>query len=150
MLEILAMITVIAVVMALAAYFIRTSPPQYAENVSRDEAPFGLPACARDVSFCQGQRGTIAFEFAIDERGFIDWVKSGIGSFESEAAQIPLREITTPQKIHRYHLLVPGRTGADSITVSSGLYYHWSEEDRGVTAIFDRATRRAYYFSHSH
>ncbi|MCA9201927.1 MAG: hypothetical protein KDA59_02740 [Planctomycetales bacterium] len=148
--ELLVGVTAIACVTAPASYFARTSPSRYAENVSRDEAPFGLPAAAIEISFCQGQRGTIAFEFTIDEKSFVEWVESGIGSFESQAANVPLQPITGPYSIRRYSSLTSELSGPELVTITNGLYYDWSEEDRGVYAAFDRTTNRAYYFAHFH
>ena len=135
---------------ALVTYFVRSTPPRYAENVSRDRAPFGLPAEATEISFCQGFRGTIAYEFTIDEKGFEEWVESGIGSLESDAADVSLQPITVPYSIRRYYALTANLTGPDSITIMNGLYYDWSKEDRGVYAAFDRTTNRAYYYAHFH
>ncbi|MEZ6089903.1 MAG: hypothetical protein R3C05_18120 [Pirellulaceae bacterium] len=150
MFELLVAVTAIACVPALAVYFVRSTPPRYAENVPRDKAPFGLPAEASDVSFCQGFRGTIAYEFAIKEDAFIEWVESGIGSVESDAAKVAIQPITAPYSIPRYSSLMATLTGPDSITIANGLYYAWSKEDRGVHAAFDRSTNRAYYFAHFH
>lgn len=148
--ELLVAVTAIACVTWLVDHFVRSTPPRFAENVSVDQAPFGLPAQARDVSFCQGFRGTIAYEFTIDEDDFIAWVDSRIGSTESYAANIPLREVTGPYEIRRYCALSSTLAGPDSKTITNGLHYHWSKEDRGVYAAFDRATNRAYYFAHFH
>ena len=73
--EILAAIAAISLLTGLTASFIRSTPPRYAENVSVADAPFGLPADATDVSFCQGFRGTIPYEFTIDEMSFREWVR---------------------------------------------------------------------------
>tara|TARA_Y100001933_G_scaffold215598_1_gene222344 strand:- start:179 stop:736 length:558 start_codon:yes stop_codon:yes gene_type:complete len=124
--------------------------PRYAENVPVAEAPFGLPADATDVSFYQGFRGTIAYEFTIDETSFREWVADGIGSIESNASNTELEQITTPVSITRYNAYSPELNGPDSITVNNGLYYSWSFEDRGVYAVFDSTTDRAYYFAHFH
>ena len=82
--------------MAIAAFQPRDNPPQWAENVSRNESRLDLPADARDVSYCHGYRGTMAYEFTIDEPGFVAWVESGIGSLEAQAANIQLRPIVAP------------------------------------------------------
>jgi hypothetical protein len=148
--ELLVAVTVIACVTALVTYFVRSTPPRYAENVPRNKAPFGLPAEATEISFCQGVRGTIAYEFTIDEKGFVEWVDSGIGSLESDAANVSIQPITAPYSIRRYNSLAENLTGADSITITNGLYYDWSIEDRGVYAAFDRTTNRAYYYAHFH
>lgn len=148
--EFLVAVTAIACVTALVNYFVRSTPPRYAENVARDKAPFGLPAEAAEISFCQGSRGTIAYEFTIDEKGFVAWVESGIGSLESDAANVSLQPITAPYSIRRHYGLTTKLTGPDSITIANGLYYDWSKEDRGVYAAFDRTTNRAYYYAHFH
>jgi len=148
--ELLLAVGIIAALTGVASQFIRSSPPWYAENVDASAAPFGLPVGATEVSYCKGYRGTIAFEFTIDESAFREWVNSGIGSIESESAGIPLREITSPYVITRYHAYAPKLDGPNDITVNTGLYYSWSKEDRGVYAVFDRATSRAYYHAHCH
>jgi hypothetical protein len=146
--ELLLGITAIGAVTAMVSSFVRSIPPKYAEHVSRDHAPFGLPATASDISFCQGIRGTIAFEFTIAEDEFIAWVESGIGSLESNSANVALQPITTPYTIRRYYTLTRELTGPESITITKGLFYDWSKEDRGVHAAYDRTTGRAYYFAH--
>lgn len=148
--ELLVAVTAIACVTALVTYFVRSTPPRYAENVARDKAPFGLPAEANEISFCQGFRGTTAYEFTIDEKGFVEWVESGIGSLESDAANVSIQPITVPYSIRRYNSLTANLTGPDSITIANGLYYDWSKEDRGVYAAFDRTNNRAYYYAHFH
>lgn len=148
--EILVALAAICVLTGLTASFIRSTPPRYAENVSVAEAPFGLPANATDISFCQGFRGSIAYEFTVDETSFRDWVADGIGSIESNASNTQLDPITTPVSITRYNAYSSELNGPDSITVNIGLHYSWSFEDRGVYAVFDSTTNRAYYFAHFH
>ncbi|WP_148080103.1 hypothetical protein [Roseimaritima ulvae] len=148
--ELLVAVAAIACMTTLVIYLVRSTPPRFAENVSRDEAPFGLPAEATEVSFCQGFRGTIAYEFTIDESGFVVWVESGIGSLESASANVSVQPITTPYSVRRYDALTAKVTGAGAITITDGLYYEWSKEDRGVYAAFDRTTNRAYYYAHFH
>lgn len=145
-----AALAAVAFVSGLTIFLYRSTPPQYAEHVTRDAAPFRLPEGARDVSFCQGDRGTIAFEFSIDEDRFIRWVDSGIGSLESQSAHVPLRSIVEPFTINRYYMLSKELTGPNTATITDGLYYRWRKEDRGVEAAFDRPTGRAYYFAHFH
>ncbi len=66
--ELLVAVAAIACVTALVTYFVRSTPPRYAENVARDKAPFGLPAEATEISFCQGFRGTIAYDLPLMKR----------------------------------------------------------------------------------
>lgn len=146
--ETMAAVAAVCFSTALTSSFIRSTPPRYAENVPVSEAPLGLPPNATDVSFCQGFRGTIAFEFSIDEASFREWVADGIGSMESRASNTKLEPITTPESITRYSWLSPELHGPDSVAVTSGLHYSWSFEDRGVYAMFDSDTRRAYYYAH--
>lgn len=148
--ELLLVVTVVAVISGLTSYFVRGTLPRFAENVDRSKAPGGLPPDATSISYCQGYRGTIAYEFSIDEDGFRRWVNSGIGSFESEAANVPIRPISEPFRIPRYYRLSPELVGPEFATITQGLYYSRSKEDRGVDAVFDSATNRAYYFAHFH
>ncbi|GAB5406566.1 MAG: hypothetical protein Aurels2KO_47970 [Aureliella sp.] len=138
-----------AVVM-LSCFCIQTATPQYAEHVTVDEAPFGLPPAATDVSFCQLYRGTIAYEFSIDEASFRRWVASGIGSIESNTSSTRVEAITVPVPITRYSALSAELDGPDRVTVAEGLHYSWSFEDRGVYAVFDSTQKRAYYYAHFH
>jgi hypothetical protein len=148
--ELLLAVGAIAAMTTVTSQFIRTAPPRYAEHVDPSAAPFALPEGAADVSYYRGNRGTIAYEFTIDETGFRSWVDSGIGSIESEAANVALLEITSPIAIDRYHALSAKLNGHKNISITNGLYYSWFKEDRGVYAAFDRATERAYYFAHFH
>lgn len=137
-------------VAVLATYFVRETAPRLAINVSREEAPFSLPEGASDVSYCQGNRGTVAFEFTIDEEGFVDWLESGIGSFEAQAAGETIQSIAGSYTAPRFYKLAPELEGPESVTITDGLRYAWTKEDRGVYAYYDRTTRRAYYFAHYH
>lgn len=148
--ELIGAVAAVACIAAVSAYFIRKTPPQYAQHVSRDQAPFGLPENAIDISFCQGFRGTIAYEFTTTESAFVDWVNSGIGSFESQAANVSLRPISPQYTIQRFCSLSTDLKGQELTTIAKGLYYDWSKEDRRVKAAFDRTSNRAYYFASFH
>lgn len=145
--DLLAGITVIAGVTASVAFLVRQIKPQYAENVTREEAPIGLPATARDISFCQGMRGTIAYEFTIDEAEFKEWIHSRLGQ---RHPKIPLHSIVSPFTITRFNSLSSELNGPASITITNGLSFQWTEVDRGIHAAFDRTTNRAYYYAHFH
>jgi len=148
--ELLTGVAAVSVMTATTSSFVRTPPPKYAEHVRITDAPFGLPASAKDISFCQGLRGSIAYEFAVDELSFRQWVASGIGSTESKSAGIPPLPITAPVSITRYNAYSADLTGPDSITVAKGLHYSWSYDDRGVYVVFDSATNRVYYCAQFH
>jgi len=148
--KVLACCGVLAVMFATTAILVYTSPPRYGEHVDGSAAPIYLPKGATDVSFARGNRGCVAYEFTIDEPAFRTWVESGIGTFESRCAGIFIREIEEPFTIYRYGINIRGADAPSEITVSEGLYYSWSKEDRGVHAVFDRTTNRAYYDFHSY
>jgi len=99
--ELLLAIGIIAALTGIYSQFIRSTSPRCAENITPSMAPIGLPSGATDVSYCKGSRGTIAYEFNIDELSFRKWANSGIGSIESESANISLREITSPRILVR-------------------------------------------------
>jgi len=148
--ELLAGLTLICVMTGVTSWIARSVLPPFAEGVAASEAPVTLPAGARDICYANGPRGAIACEFTTDEASFRKWVASGIGSIESLSAKVHLAEITTPASLLRYHCYAPELVGTDRALVGEGLEYHWSKEDRGVHAVFDRVTGRAYYHSHSH
>jgi hypothetical protein len=146
----LAALTVIAGVSACTAAMVRQIHPRCAEHVSASRVPTQLPADATDVSYCQGSRGTFACEFRCSEQAFREWIEGGIGSIESQAANIAIEEITAPISVRRFTVLQPNATGPETATITAGLEYAWSKEDRGVDAVFDRLHRRGYLFEHSH
>jgi hypothetical protein len=148
--ELLGFTAVIAAFLALTLSFVRDQSPQFAVNVSPSEANLDLPVNAANVSLCHGVRGTIAYEFDTDEQSFRQWVDDGIGSLESQRANIELAPIKGDYTMSRYYGLSSQLAGPDSVTIHDGLYYEWSFEDRGVYAAFDRATGRAYYYAHFH
>jgi hypothetical protein len=148
--ELMGAITLIACMTALVSYFIRTQRPQFAEHVSPQEAGLSLPEGAHDVSYGRGIGDTIAYEFSTDEASFRAWVESGIGSIESNAANVPIKPISEPVTVMRFLELTPVMKGPKRITVHDGLYYAWSKEDRRVDAVFDRKTQRAYFQYHGY
>lgn len=148
--ELLASVAIIGVMTAITTYFIRSEPPRYAEHVGIADAPFGLPSAATDISFCQGFRGTIAYEFTIEESDFREWVESEIGSAESQSANVAILPIMTPIRCMRYNALSSDLNGPGFISVSAGLHYSWSCEDRDIYAAFDSTSSRAYYSAHFH
>jgi len=138
--EMLLLFAVVAAIMGLTSYLIQSIPPNFAEHVDRSSAPFSVPSDATDVSYCRRPSGS-TYEFSTSEQAFRGWVAS-IGSFESQSADVPLREITTPFTIVRYD--------GSTVTIRDGLYYSWSDDNQynGIDAAFDRASGRAYYDSY--
>jgi hypothetical protein len=116
--------------------------------VDADDVPADLPVDAHDVNYIERPRGSFSCEFSCGEQAFRAWIAGGVGSIESRAARPQLVEITAPVAVRDM-----GRTNGPSIgnvIVTKGLIYQWSKEDRGLFAVFDRSTGRAYYDFHSH
>lgn len=146
--ELLILVTVLATIVAITTAFVRSAHPEYAEHVRGDQVPARLPADASEVNYWDGSRGTFDCEFSCSEQAFRDWIASRVGSIESEAAMPKLVEITAPFSVPDSGR--PGGPTIGNVTVVNGLIYKWNKEDRGVLAVFDRSTGRAYYSFHSH
>jgi hypothetical protein len=147
--ELLGAMSVVAVFTAMTAYVVKTEPPPWAENVSASESPLHLLVGASNVSYARGVRGLLACEFDCSEATFRNWFDDGIGTCESAADQLPLREIASPVSITSYQGLLPKFLFQGSHSITNGLYYQWTQEDRGVFAAYDRDAGRGYYYSHT-
>ena len=147
--EMLLWTTILAVMAGLTTGLIRNHRPRYGVDVDRQHAPAGVPEGATNIHYCYHQRPyCIAYEFTISEEEFRRWVEGGIGSLESNAANVPLEPIVGSEEIARYCAFGPRPiNGTDQATVTNGLRYFWSEEYRMVHAVFDRDTGRAYFYS---
>lgn len=133
-----------------AIWLVFSASPRFAEQLESDVAGLGLPDHADDICYCRGPQGTIAYEFDTDERAFREWIAGGIGSLESAASETRLVPIQTPVAITRYCAFSLDLPGEKSANVRVGLHYSWTQEDRGVHAVFDSSTNRAYYYAHFH
>ncbi|WP_397569540.1 hypothetical protein [Schlesneria sp. T3-172] len=123
------------------------------EGVGRSAAPFGLPASATDINFIQGPRGSLTCDFFIEKEQFIQWIRNGIGVPQRFSAGVVLREIVSPCKIRRVCKAAERDTALGygmgswcEAEVLDGYSYEWRERDRNVSAVFDRAAARAYYY----
>ncbi|MCC9657977.1 hypothetical protein [Rhodopirellula halodulae] len=77
--EALTAVAAISVLTGLTASFIRSTPPRYAENVSVADAPFGLPASATNVSFCQGFRVRSPMNSPLTKPHFVNgWLTASV------------------------------------------------------------------------
>jgi hypothetical protein len=148
--ELMAATTVVAVIAGLTSYFVQGIPEQHGLHISRDEAPFDLPEGASNVCYANGMRGARAYEFNIDEEGFLRWADTSPGSIESQSANVPLEKITTPFSITRYTRFMTATTKTERVTISRGYSYCWSKEDRSVRFAYDLDTQTAYYYCHWH
>lgn len=129
---------------------ISTIPPEFAENVEYTRPPFDIPVGATSISFCQGSRGTIAYEFSIDEAGFREWLQKKIDSMGPMNSRNSIEPITSTFTMKRYVSLKRELKGDPNISISDGLRYSWHKEDQGKYAAFDRTKKRAYYHSHDY
>lgn len=147
--RIAALLAVIVIILG-TSLTVWSALPEFAENVEYSRPPFGIPIGATSISFCQGQRGTIAYEFSIEEPDFRKWIERKIHSRETNNPQDLIKSIlsSSPISVRRYVSLKTGLKGNPSAVVTDGLYYSWSKEDQGMDAVFDRKAKRAYYFSH--
>jgi hypothetical protein len=145
-----AAVSAVAAVIALATYFVISAPPEYAQHVEPSKTLLDLPPGARDVSYRRGSRGTMTAEFTTDEASFRQWLESDSRFSRSRSPEPKMGEIVEPYTICRYDRPNADPGEPDVITVTQGLYYEWSKEDRGVHAAFDRTTSRAYYHVHYH
>jgi hypothetical protein len=129
-------------------------PPHTAEHVDAEQGGFELPVDATDVSYYRHD-AWIAYEFTTREQSFRQWIMSERFAPEPSLPRADVKEITEPHGVVRYLRgvrLEAGKQvddhGEDEATVTEGLKYGWSIEDRGVHAAFDRKTNRAYLYIH--
>lgn len=150
--ELLGLVTVVALIASITTWMIRSEPPRFIEHATPREAGLILPQGASDVCCARGFRGTITYEFTIDENRFFEWAKSGLGSLESEAAGIPIKPIVTPFQFSRYTNWKPDNSlpAEDKVTITHGYYYLWQKEDRSVVFAYDKDHQRAYFHFNSH
>lgn len=100
----------------------------------------GLPPDATDIRWVlRGPFGpSEAYEFSTTERGFQQWVE--------DHDQLNL---TGPHR-GRFVIMVGDEQGRFlNKEIPDAIAYSWREEDRGIAFVFDRATARAYFHSHS-
>jgi hypothetical protein len=141
----LALIAALSAVLAGATFGYRDIPPQIAMHVSPHEARLrSLPTGATDVCIWRGYRGTITYNFAIDETGFWEWTKSIGGSLESQASGVKIMPVTASIEIYDPF----ARNGAHTIT--RGWFYDFHVEDRGLQYAYDAVQCRAYFSFHSY
>lgn len=142
--ECLALIAAVSVAFAGASFGARDISPQVATHVSPQAAGLDLPAGATDVCVWRGYRGTITYNFAIDEAGFWEWAKSIRGSLEAQTSGVTIQPVTE-------HCAIRDPSADDGThRFSRGWVYSWHKEDRGLRYAYDADLGRAYYSSHSH
>jgi hypothetical protein len=142
--ELLGFVAVVAAITSLTTWTIRSQPPRFIEHATPEQAGLSLPAGATDVCCRRGFRGTISYEFTIDEAGFLEWAKSDPGSYESQMAGIPLKPIEKPRFVSP--LTKDGSGDREkTMIITNGYYYLWREEDRQVDYVYDKDRQRVHY-----
>jgi hypothetical protein len=124
------------------------SVPRRQMHVTARESCLSLPDGAADVCVLRGFRGTITFEFGIDEAGFWRWTEPGLGSLESEAANVPIKAIEGSFAVDSCSE-DPNEYTVDHV-IHRGWYYWWNREDRSVIYAYDSDTGRAYFHFNSY
>ncbi len=95
----------------------------------------------------RGFRGTITYEFSIDEPGFWAWVKDWPASIESQAAGLAVEPITVPTSVRGCSCESEEPPYPE---VTHGWRYSWSREDRNVAFIYDPDHGRVYFHANYH
>jgi hypothetical protein len=129
--------------------------PETVEHVDAEQAGINLPEGATDVSYTNTY-SNLAFEFTTDEQRFREWITSERYAPEAGARGGVLVEIEGQHAIPRYLRFAERKVDAplaeddqDYATLTDGLWYGWSIEDRGLHAAFDRKTGRGYMRIHT-
>lgn len=141
--ELFAFVAALSLVAAGITLRVQSIPPATAMHVTAEQARLNLPEAARDVCVERGSRGTIRYEFAIDEAGFWAWQRWLIAE-DSEASHIKVQPIDTTFSIYTCTEDYPGHQ------ITGGWYYSWRDGDRGIHYAYDKDKQRAYYHAHKH
>ena len=139
--ELLVGVTVIALMIGLVSFFIRSAPPMYGEHVTAKDAQLSLPAGASDVCFYRRSLSCYWCEFTIGEPEFREWVTSR-HSYDNA----PILPITTPVTVSRYTGMTHDHVGPESVDVTNGFIRELRHPNGGgYQAVFDSDSQRAYY-----
>jgi hypothetical protein len=91
-------------------------------------------------------RGTVAYEFTIDEAGFLEWAESIKWPEDAKAEEMSIRRIGEPHRVLRYWGF-PTTEGEDRFAmISRGYYVDWSKKNYRLTIAYDLDAQRAYFY----
>ncbi|WP_146118812.1 hypothetical protein [Blastopirellula marina] len=142
--EAMLLVGAIFVVLCVAVPIARNEKPNQALHVTAEDTPFALPAGAHDVTYFRYHGGHY-LQCSAEEDAFLAWYDQGVGTLESQAANVPLSPIQAPVGAS----IITGFADNGPITepqsVTSGWQYYWNQEDRWVSVIYDRPNKRLYY-----
>lgn len=132
----------VAIALLLATCSIWVAQPQAGISATAAGAPkLGLPADATDVRWylAGAFQPNTTYDFATSRASFDQWAKA-----------YDVRPLVGPR--HGSSLVLaydPATRTCAFQLIDEAIAYEWSEQDRGVSLVFDRQSSRAYYNSHS-
>jgi hypothetical protein len=138
--ELFGLVTAFALGIGVAVHAARSAKPRIGIYDSREECPYETPVNATKVSYRQDIRGTYYLEFDISETDFRQWV---IERFKRHPKYKGIYSGIQP--IAGMSYVYPVEFNGKSLppAVTSGIECHWTFEDEGMHAVFDRSTGRA-------
>jgi hypothetical protein len=141
--ELLVFTAAAGLALAIITAVVRSEPAEVGNHVEMDNPPLGIPRGATDICWRQGSRGILYLEFTVEEESFRRWVTHYIDVAPREVPK-ELRPVTnsSPLDIFTYQ--------GGMVTVTDGLAFSWAEGDGGVHAVWERPTKRVYFYTHSH
>lgn len=145
--ELFGLVTAFALGIGVAVHAARSEKPEIGIHVAAMDCPYPTPAGATKISYRQGSRGTCYLEFDISEAGFREWV---IERFKSHPKYKGIYTGIQPITGGSYVYPVDYKGKFPPPQIISGIECHWTFEDEGMHAVFDRATGRVYYNQHWH
>lgn len=152
--ELLGWMLILSIVASVASYKIHDAGKNFGEYLSREAIPgnlFQLPEGAIGVCYFQSDSGHLAYEFTIDEAGFIVWAEKLIeNSPSSPATSVNKIQPGSPFTINRYMSLrriapFSDSFGDERAVITQGYFHEPSKGDEGFKLGYDSTTRRAYY-----
>lgn len=148
--ELLFGVTMLSVFAGLTIIFREHTLPPVGVDRAPDETPVHVPSGASRVSYYFLPTGPVkAYEFDIDEDGFLRWAES-VRPKLSSGVEETLNWFELPRTIQRYTSCIDNLTNEPTeARIVNGYYYEWAYTDQGVYFGYDADKQRAYFFAHS-
>lgn len=129
----------VALLLLIAGGYWAVQPKMGHADTPEHAAVSDLPSAARDIRWFFPFGPANTYDFAIDEAGYLAWVKTHT------------RPTLSGPIYGRYRILAcnPAVTGQHWVELTDTIAYTWEEEDRGLYLVYDRNQKRAYYQSNS-
>ena len=142
LLDCFAAVTAFGLLLGSWQYYRRCALP-FANHVSVWQSPIRLPYDATDVSYNASDFGFMYAEFTCSEMAFRQWIDRE-QSFRARQSDILLNETATTMQ---RHLRLPDRSRVPDVVIVNALEFYFTELDHTIKAVYDRDTKRAYYYS---